>query len=79
MTVDQVRKLYDARPFQPFRINLADGRSLRVDHPEFMSFSTGRSIVVFSQDDNAFEIVDLVLATGLQVGANGKGKHSGKK
>ena len=81
MTVDQFRKLYDARPFEPFRINLADGRSLTVDHPEFMSFSrSGRTIVVNSKEDDTFEIIDIMLVTGLQVGAkNGNGKHSGKK
>jgi len=33
MTIDQVRKLHRAQPFQPFEIHLADSRSLTVDHP----------------------------------------------
>lgn len=39
MNVKEIRQLYSAAPFQPFEIVLTNGKSVRVDHPEFMSFS----------------------------------------
>jgi hypothetical protein len=32
MTIEQVRNLYNAQPFQPFVIHLADGRHVPVRH-----------------------------------------------
>ena len=66
MTIEQMRRLYSARPFEPFTIHLADGRALPVLSPELMSFSaSGRTIVVYHKD--AFDIVDLLLVTSLEV------------
>lgn len=39
MTVEQFRELWRTQPFQPFTIHLADGRNLRVEHPEFLMMS----------------------------------------
>ena len=78
MTVEQMREMYKARPFQSFRIHLADGRSLDVEHPEFMMFSrSGRTIVV-SKINDTFEIVDLLLVTSLE-SLNGQTKPSRRK
>lgn len=67
MTVEQLREMAGARPFRPFRLHLADGRSLDVDHPEFLMPSrSGRTIVV-SKPTDTFEIVDLLLVTSLEV------------
>lgn len=66
MTIEQIRRLYAARPFQPFTIHLADGRELRVLSPELMAFSaSGRTISVYHKD--AFDIVELLLVTSLEV------------
>ena len=71
MTIDQVRKLHRATPFKPFDVNLADGRSLAVDHPEIMAIiPPGRTIVIGLADGTA-EIVDLLLVTSLKLHANG--------
>jgi hypothetical protein len=75
MTIEQLRKLHLARPFQPFVIHLADGRSLQVPHPEFLSQSpTGRTISV-GLPDGTHEIVDLLLVTSLRVRANGSRRN----
>jgi hypothetical protein len=67
MTIEQLRHLHQARPFRAFRLHLADGRALDVDHPEFLSQSrTGRTVIVHLEDDT-FEIVDLLLVVGLAV------------
>jgi hypothetical protein len=78
MTVEQIRKLHQARPFQPFDIHLADGRSLPVYHPELLAVPPpGRTIGV-GLDDGTIEIVDLLLVTSLKPRANGqsRGKRS---
>ncbi len=68
MTIGEVRRLYDAQPFQPFVMHLADGRNLAVAHREFLAMSpVGRTLVVY-QPDGSFDIVDLLLVTDLEVG-----------
>jgi hypothetical protein len=58
--------MHGARPFQPFRIHMADGRSLDVMHPEFLAHTaSGRTIMVAAPDDS-FEVIDLLLVTSLE-------------
>jgi hypothetical protein len=72
MTIDRVRSLYDAQPFQPFTLHLADGRAIPVAHREFLaSAPSGRTVIVFQPDD-LFNIIDLLLVTDLEVKADGK-------
>jgi len=66
MTIEQLRQMSAARPFRPFRLHLADGRSLDVDHPEFLMQSRSGRTVVVSKPDDTFEIVDLLLVTSLE-------------
>jgi hypothetical protein len=35
MTAKNLRDLVQNQPFQPFRLHLADGKDLRVPHPDF--------------------------------------------
>lgn len=67
MTIEQLRKLYQAEPFRPFVMHLADGRQIPVLHPEFIaSAPSGRTITVYQPDDTA-NIIDLLLVTDLEV------------
>lgn len=76
MTIEELRKMHQARPFQPFDIFLADGRSLPVEHPEFLSQSPqGRTLAV-GLLDGTHEIVDLLLVTTLKPRANGKSQRT---
>ncbi|MCH8047751.1 MAG: hypothetical protein IID44_29000 [Planctomycetes bacterium] len=78
MTVEQFRELWRTKPFQPFTIHLADGRNLRVEHPEFLAMSpSGRTFILYQPDDS-FNIVDLLLVTDLEVKKNGQTKDSGQ-
>jgi hypothetical protein len=71
MTIEQIRRLHQAKPFQPFDIHLADGRSLPVEHPEVLAITPpGRTIGV-GLSDGTIEIVDLLLVTTLKPRANG--------
>jgi hypothetical protein len=78
MQIKEIQKVYRAQPFRPFIIHMADGRGIRVDHPEFMALSpAGRAAVVFDKD-GGFEVIDVLLVTGLEVG-NGKSSSRRKR
>ncbi len=66
MTIEQLRKMHKARPFNPFSLHLADGREIRVEHPELLAQQrTGRTIAVVTSDD-VFEIIDLLLVVSIE-------------
>ena len=76
MTTEALYKLHQARPFQRFSIRLGDGQSLPVDHPEMLAYAPkGRTAIVYLRD-GSFEIVDLLLVTGLEVAAPRKGRKA---
>jgi hypothetical protein len=64
-------RLHTARPFHPFVIRVADGQSLRVEHPEMLAYARGSRTATVYRRDGSFEIVDLLLVAGLDVAANG--------
>jgi len=77
MTIDQVRRLHQSQPFQPFRIHLADSRAFEVRLPELMAINEpGRTIVV--AHEGVFEIVDLLLVTSLET-MNGHARQSRRR
>ena len=76
MTIEQLRRAHQTRPFHPFDIHLADGRHLPVNHPEMLAIAPpGRTIGV-GLDDGTIEIVDLLLVTSLKPKANGRSRTS---
>jgi hypothetical protein len=66
MTIEQLRKMLQAQPFQPFDIHLADGRSLPVQHPEFVGQSPAGRTIGVGVADGTIEIVDLLLVISLK-------------
>ena len=67
MTIDRLRDIYDARPFQPFVMHMADGREVPVLHREFiMAAPSGRTVIVVQPDDTV-NIVVLPLVTELKL------------
>lgn len=69
MNVEQLRAVREANPFRPFTIHLADGRSVRVPHRDYLAMSPGGRTVIVYQADEAFSILDLLLVTELAVDA----------
>jgi len=79
MTVQQLRELWRAEPFQPFTIHLADGRGIRVAHQEFLAMSpSGRTAIVYQPDDS-FNVIDLLLVTDLEVKPDGRTRKSRRR
>ena len=63
MTFDEIRKPYYAAPIRPFEIVLANGRQVRVNHPEFMALSPDEdAVVVFEPDGHLTTDVPLIIA-----------------
>jgi hypothetical protein len=79
MTIEQLRQSHLARPFQPFDIHLTDGRTLSVEHPEFLAQSaTGRTIAV-SHANGILEIVDLLSVVRLEPHADGSSRRGRRR
>ena len=61
MTIQQLRLLLKQQPFKPFTFHLADGRSLPVEHPDFLLLPRGDRNVTFiyARPDGLFDWVYL--------------------
>jgi hypothetical protein len=67
MTLQKLRDHLRARPFRPFTIYLADGRELKVSHPDFVALApSGREVSIFLENDE-HQIIDLLLVTGIGI------------
>ena len=67
MKTDEIRTLLHSQPFVPFTIHLADGREMKVAHPDFVATAPKSDTIIVYQSDNSFNIVDLALATDAEV------------
>jgi len=69
MNAKEIRQLYEAAPFQPFKIVLPNGSAVAIDHPEFMAFSRDyRTLHFYPLDGGAWHI-DIKLITQVNVPA----------
>ena len=79
MHLDYLRPLWQAAPFRPFTLHLADGRALTVQHPELMArIGEGRHVIVTHEDSAGFEIVDLLLVTSIEQRDAAKDRGNGQ-
>ena len=79
MTTESLQKALHAAPFQSFTLHLADGRTLPVPHRDFVAHRPGGRVAVIMDDDDGFELVDLLLVVSLKFEpARGRGP-SGQK
>ncbi|MGO9599488.1 MAG: hypothetical protein ACLP7Q_15985 [Isosphaeraceae bacterium] len=63
MTINQYRQALAKRPFQPFRIILADGRSFTIQHPEFAAMDPrGREVTFYEEDGTQHFIESMLIA-----------------
>jgi hypothetical protein len=67
MTVEKLRSFYDATPFRPFVIHLADGRALKVQSREFLATAPSGRTVTLYQPDDSLNVIDLLLVTDLEI------------
>lgn len=60
MSHDDLRRLLRRQPFQPFRINLSDGRTFDVVSPEWMLVTRNTSYIGTPGESGDGELVDWV-------------------
>ena len=63
MDIDGLREALRRQPFEPFTIRLADGRSMRVPHSEFVAVGQRRVIIVGEND--SWSVVEPLLIVSL--------------
>ncbi len=69
MTTQKLYELHSQRPFRAFRIFLADGTSVAVQHPENLAYKEkSRVAYVFTGPGDQGEFIDLLLVTKLVTG-----------
>jgi len=65
MSPDFVRNSVSRRPFRPFIIHVAGGRTISVPSPEFIGLSAGGRLTLVQYVGNA-HVIDLLLVTDLE-------------
>ncbi len=79
MTLETVKSFYNAQPFVPFFIQLADGREIPVHSREYiMASPTGRILIVYQSDDT-FNWINLLLVTNIRAKASPNGQGGRRK
>jgi hypothetical protein len=69
MDYREIRKLLIARPFQPFSVNLIEGRSVTISNSEFALISpNGRTLLAYEDFDSGCEMIDTNLIISVNVG-----------
>jgi len=83
MDLNNLREAIRREPFEPFVIRLADGRSLQINHPEFMAIGRRRAVVI-DNDDSCIWLEPLLVVSvewpGIapkRRGGNGSSKKHG--
>jgi hypothetical protein len=75
MTLDDIKRAKDARPFEPFTIVTADGHVRRVSHPDALSWAAFDSrLIHYLYPSGQWEKIDLASITSvaaLTAGAEG--------
>ncbi|HSH38276.1 MAG TPA: hypothetical protein VK993_05785 [Chthoniobacterales bacterium] len=71
MNTVALRSLYEAAPFQPFDIVLTNGTTVRVAHPEFLSFAPDEETIHVYEADGRARYIDVKLIVALNTGTNG--------
>jgi hypothetical protein len=75
MTLEAFREAFNAQPFEPFIIHIADGRNIPVVSREFiMRDPSGRRVLVY-HPDGRLSTIDLLLVTELEKQPNGDAKR----
>ncbi len=69
MAPDKLREALDATPFRPFTVEVAGGKRIPVKHVDYTRLSpAGRTLIVFTDDDDSMEMIDVFLISNLSLG-----------
>lgn len=65
MTIQEIQRALSTQPFEPFRIQVADGNTYDVRSRENLAFSGKGRIIAVAMPDDSFVHLDLLLVTGI--------------
>ncbi len=65
MTIQEIQRLIQATPFEPFRLSTADGREYDVKHRENIAFGGKGRLVSVAMPDDSFVTLDLLRVTAV--------------
>jgi hypothetical protein len=66
MRVEELKKAMDQRPFQPFFIRTADGREIRVSHPDAVAWGSNEArTAICAHPDGGWDVIEIALVTSL--------------
>jgi hypothetical protein len=79
VTIAELKKAKDQRPFQPFTIEMTDGRNIPVRYPDAIAWDVdARRIAVCALPGGGAAVIDVSLATALvTVAAEPGGESNG--
>jgi hypothetical protein len=72
MMKEQIRNLLHATPFIPFMIHTADGKSFRVDHPDFVMAGSDAPHVFVEEPSGRVHRINVMLITALEEESSSK-------
>jgi hypothetical protein len=81
MPTERLKELREAMPYRAFVVRLADGRRIRVTHPEAMARrDNSRTVLILDSRDHAhyvdlLDVKELVIPESPRSRKNGNGKH----
>lgn len=68
MIASELKQLLQASPYRPFTVYLASEKAFAIRHADFASLSpTGKTLIVYHQNDDAFDILDVPLIARVEV------------
>lgn len=67
MKIKDLRTLHQARPFRPFAIHTADGRTFPIPHSEYLAYDPDGSTIVALRTNSTISVLDLDLVTELEI------------
>lgn len=70
MKPDPVLKAIRAQPFEPFVLKTAGGKEYRVNHPEFVAMVPRSRVLVVTEVEGGYEIIDLPMIESLSFPEN---------
>jgi hypothetical protein len=65
MTIDDIRRAKNQRPFQAYRLIMADGREIQINHPDAVSWESDRSRTIFAISQGEHHWIDIRQVTQL--------------
>ncbi len=68
MTIEQIRDVARALPFQPFELETTGGQRIRVEHPDYIFFVPGSlTITVYSKAQDVVRLVNVNHVASMEI------------